>query len=769
MKCLFIICFSLLLFAGANAQKSSREEFNGPFASWANVKTRFHAKGDGKTDDTKALQTALDSLTTTIDVEFNREVATRYVVVYLPAGKYNISKTLTLAGKIGVSFIGEDPLNTTIRWIGGDNDTMFFSNRSSHLKVSRITWDANNKKNIQQVGMHWKDTQMPKFAPTSVELSDMIFTGNPAYGIATGTYGGSDGTGIMDAEFAIKRCKFVSCTGAGIQIKGFNALDNWVWDCDFSNCAVGIECSHGNYHVYRSSFLQSKIADLKNKDPLYTSVRGCVSRNAAIFSIDEGASCNAFKRVFQGNSIFDCKATPIQYHHLGKISLIDNYFINEGAPQQFSLDYSSWCNGNYDVLSLNNSYQEANTFNLRKDMPSRIFSLSDKKINPKAITKPVTTGFPGFVPLVNRKVFDIPESATSNEIQKIINTASFLKNRAIVHFPLGTFKIDKTMEVPAGSDIQIIGDGLIYASALIKKGADDAKFYFFKINGPSYITIKDIQIGHDAVTDHTNAFLFSGIDQQASEVRMDQLYTLSNKTLNINKLDYTYFEKNNSFFSNGNTVIGGEKVAAGTGTSKLYCFGGQSAVTNLQNNATMVAKDCWWEGKTSNDVKPFNLSGNGNYTLDGAMIAPPALDSSAVINVSNFKGNITLMNLYLYGAISVNAASPGLNILIWNVNMMNKLDPTGFTRQKSGYKLAMLGITSQCSKSKDPKCADENPRSVADETIGITDVNSFITALSRDNQRAMPRRYRNLPVGVSNVYISRVSTLSGNAGYTFNK
>ena len=45
-----------------NFNMPSDEEFVGPFASWSNVKTTFGAKGDGVTDDTAALQNALDSL-----------------------------------------------------------------------------------------------------------------------------------------------------------------------------------------------------------------------------------------------------------------------------------------------------------------------------------------------------------------------------------------------------------------------------------------------------------------------------------------------------------------------------------------------------------------------------------------------------------------------------------------------------------------------------------------------------------------------------------
>jgi hypothetical protein len=761
---ILLLCLATNLFA----QTASRDEFNGPFPSWANVKTRFKAQGNGKADDTRALQAALDSLSTTIDQDFNRAPGKRYVVIYLPAGTYNISNTLTLSGKIGVSFIGEDPSRTIIKWTGGDNDTMFFSNKSAYVKVSRLTWDANNKQGMREVGFHFKDQIAPKFAPTSIELSDMIFTGNPAYGITTGTYG-TDGTGVMDAEFAIKRCRFVRCTQAGIQIKGFNALDNWIWDCSFTNCNIGVDCSHGNYHLYTCNFTGSKTTDLKNKDPMYTSVRGCTSKDAGAFSIDEGASCNTFKRVFQGNSVYDCKSTPIQYHHQGKITLVNNYFVNAAVPQKITVDYSSWCNGNYDIMSLENNYQELNPYNLRKDFPSRIFSLSDKKFNAKTMKKPALNTSVSFLPFVGRKVFEVPESANSAAIQKIIDAASALKSRAVVHFGMGTYFFDKSVEVPAGSDIQIAGDGLVYATVLQKKGGDDPNFYFFRVKGPSYITVRDLQLGNDPLRDHTNGFLFTGVDQPSSEVRFDQIYTLSNKTLFINKLDYTYFEKNNSFFANGNRLIGGDKVAAGKGTSKLYCFGGQSALTNLQNNATVVAKDCWWEGSTSKEFTPFNLTGNGNFTLDGAMLAPSSQDSTNVINVSNFKGNISLMNLYLYGALYVSPSTPDLNVLVWNVNMIHKMDPTGFMREKGKYKLAMLGISSQCSKSKNPNCTSEDPRSVADAVINVSNLDAFIARMSKDSQKAMPRKYKNLPAGVSNILISRVSTYTANTGYTFTK
>src|SRR5947208_16656674 len=59
------------------------DEFVGPFSSWSNVKTTYKAAGDGLADDTAAIQNALDELGT----------PGHSPVLFLPAGKYRITKT----------------------------------------------------------------------------------------------------------------------------------------------------------------------------------------------------------------------------------------------------------------------------------------------------------------------------------------------------------------------------------------------------------------------------------------------------------------------------------------------------------------------------------------------------------------------------------------------------------------------------------------------------------------------------------------------------
>ena len=83
------LCWAMLVVcAGAPAPA---DEFVGPFPSWLNVKTDFGARGDGKTDDTAALQKALDAINPT---------AGNPKVLYFPAGVYRIAKTLNILARM---------------------------------------------------------------------------------------------------------------------------------------------------------------------------------------------------------------------------------------------------------------------------------------------------------------------------------------------------------------------------------------------------------------------------------------------------------------------------------------------------------------------------------------------------------------------------------------------------------------------------------------------------------------------------------------------
>jgi hypothetical protein len=100
------------------------EEFAGPFPSWRDVKRDYGAVGDGKADDTAAIQRGLDDL----------QKHDKSVVLFVPAGTYRITQTLQThraahTDCMGVRFCGEDPASTKFIWDGPAGGTM-------------IKWDA---------------------------------------------------------------------------------------------------------------------------------------------------------------------------------------------------------------------------------------------------------------------------------------------------------------------------------------------------------------------------------------------------------------------------------------------------------------------------------------------------------------------------------------------------------------------------------------------------------------------------------------------------
>jgi len=71
-----------------------------------------------------------------------------------------------------------------------------------------------------------------------------------------------------------------------------------------------------------------------------------------------------------------------------------------------------------------------------------------------------------------RRVFEVPVGARAAAIQKAIDQASALRGqRAIVHLPAGSYTLGQTLVIPAGSDVQLVGDGVETATRLGWGGA----------------------------------------------------------------------------------------------------------------------------------------------------------------------------------------------------------------------------------------------------------------------------------------------------------
>jgi len=184
----------------------SSDEFVGPFSSWTNVKIAYGAVGDGVSDDTAAIQNALNAVGT----------SGHSPVLYFPAGTYKITATLNLAHAIDISLIGQDPSVTSIVWNGAARGTMLYVNGVAYSKFSRLTFNGSSTALIAVDQSKADGTS--NYFDTGNEYSDDYFT-NVGYGIR----GGAFGYGF--AETSVERSHFIGNSVAGIALMNFNALD----------------------------------------------------------------------------------------------------------------------------------------------------------------------------------------------------------------------------------------------------------------------------------------------------------------------------------------------------------------------------------------------------------------------------------------------------------------------------------------------------------------------------------------------------------------
>ena len=338
-------CFGSSLFAN--------EEFLGPFASWANVKRDFGAVGDGKADDTAAIQRGLDAL----------HQHKTFCVLYIPSGTYRITATLRTIRKAHTDYmtsvIGEDPATTILHWDGPENGVIFHYD-AWYAKISRLTLDGAGKaKTALGYGNGFS---------TYNETSDMVFK-DVLYGLWFGM--GAEG----QAENAVLRCKFFRCKNAGVCTNGFNSMDIWVWDSLFEDCGYGLYNAAGNFHAYHNLFYRSKIMDIGINNLMVFGIVNNTSINSKCFLDWRSQMTWGTPASITGNRILD--PTDEIAMHLGNggpYLVMDNVFKGRTATKTPQVELT-WG----DQTLVGNTYTSENPL----AMKGRRRSVDGKTVDPQ--------------------------------------------------------------------------------------------------------------------------------------------------------------------------------------------------------------------------------------------------------------------------------------------------------------------------------------------------------------------------------------------------
>lgn len=716
-------------FVGAYPQSSTAttsasvgEEFVGPFPSWANVKTSYGAVGDGTTDDTAALQKGLDEL----------GQPGHSPVLFVPSGRYRITRTLTLDPRLFISIVGDDPADVSIVWDGASGGTMLSLNGVAYSRVTRLTFDGQRRASVA-IDQSW-DGQRPNF-DTGNEYSDHVFV-DVEYGI----HGGFRGHGF--AETSILRSHFIRNSKAGVALGNFNALDVWVRHATFDDCAIGItnEPGAGNFRVYDSVFRHSSVSDLLMQNTGVFSVRGNFSIGSKAFYTSLAAINHPASVEIQGNTILDPQdSRAIRLGNQGPGLLLDNIIRSLPAASGPVVAWRSAIDS--DVVSVGNTF----TVTAPVSANGRFVTVADRVVANASIDV-AEPRLPGPWPNRHRRVVSVSPSADGAAIQDAIDAASQNGGRTIVHIPYGPHDISATLTIPPG-DVQLVGDG--YGTIL--KWTAAAKGPVVRIVGPTTATLRELQIDGAAKADGIS---IENIDQPGSRLYLEALQTRAGVETNLvldqlrnATIDLVDFEHADTKGVSV-TVLG----------SKATIFSGASSNNALSYDVSgggrLVIRDTWYEGAVP--ARFANIHGIADFTVQASRAAIAAGQDRPAFTIADLTGRVALLDTHFDDRIAITGDGSRAEILA--LGLFREFSNLPIVEDSTAPAARTVMINSR-QRARLQGLLSVGSFSVAN--LGQSDA-QFIDRLLKDaRERLSPGPLHDVPPGVSDLRMFRVWMSNG--------
>jgi hypothetical protein len=473
-------------------------------SDWISVKDHG-AVGDGKADDSEAVQATLN-------------LSRSGVTIYFPAGAYRITHTLILP-------------NVNPKNVQGVRAALAGLTVLGHGRASRLVWDGHSGYPLLQTeGM------------TGSRIVGLDFEGSRRasvglYWCSTSTFGTGNrfehcgfrnflASGVLfewheptrkraNAETSFENCLFQAC-GTGISFTSFNHY-NYTFDgCEFRNCNVGILGMHGNFYARNSHFEESRISDIQSYNEHGCTVRRCTSlgsqRFLEHFSIVstmtvEGCTIQSWR---DPNGAIQVGGAPVL--------LFDNTFLNFRIPGSIAKGAVSFQNEQNKVLILSENRivqlatpvassdnRDPANENLPLDAQAwagkatgRVFTIPAG--HRRGVALAGDRQFLKSAVAIPSKVFDARrdfgaaadgKTDDTTAIQQTIDAARVQGNGAIAYLPAGRYLVRNTLRLTGGG--YYFGGAGIYATTLDWRGPKDAPT--LRVTAPDHLTIENIGMG----------------------------------------------------------------------------------------------------------------------------------------------------------------------------------------------------------------------------------------------------------------------------------
>jgi len=292
------------------------------------------------------------------------------------------------------------------------------------------------------------------------------------------------------------------------------------------------------------------------------------------------------------------------------------------------------------------------------------YSMSNKVVDTTAIAYPSTLPLPGTPQNLSRKIFEVVRSTgnDANAIQTQINLAALeaYGTKPVVHVPFGQYNIKTTITVPAGSDMQIVGDGLGTGATttLVWAAPKAASGPLLSCQGPSRITIKDLllNVPYNTYTG-PEALVIEDADQVGGRIYGNQV--------NFGGQDWTRQCDIGTWVdgveNSDITMVCWLPGAAMTGMIKAD---GGSVLSSGGNTNGQISL---FGGATGDDQNLFNVSNGGKIEAEGMWNEGDWARTSGLLNLSNTTGQVSV--ICMSWNLLTNAAYPMINTDNFNGNL----------------------------------------------------------------------------------------------------
>lgn len=444
-----------------------------PRSDWISVKAHG-AKGDGTTDDTVAIQTALNTIK-------------RGVTIHFPPGIYRVTRTLAIANPnekalYGVLIVGHGR-DTRLIWDGPSGGTLIQAEGMAYSRWVGMELDGAGKAAVAQhhFSRHTFETVHRK--------RHMAFRGFTKAAVLAAP----DDKFAM-AETSFENCLFENCA-VGVSFTQFNDYNITFDGCEFRACGTGILCAHGSFYARNCHFEGSRVTDIVARPEHGSSVRRCTSLGSKMFlehansvagMTVEGCSVSGWEDPLGAVSIsgapvmiFDCTFTDpppngtcavrIRSHHQRLISSQNT--VPDGLPL---LNADARKRVNVRIREIPAGKRKGVVLSARRQ-----FLKSE-------------VGIPGKV-FDAKRDFGAKGDGTTDDsvaIQKAIDAARTRGQGAIAYLPAGRYMVTKTLRV-TGGDYYVGGAGML-STHLAWRGEPNGTT--IAVDAPDGVTIEHLDL-----------------------------------------------------------------------------------------------------------------------------------------------------------------------------------------------------------------------------------------------------------------------------------